>query len=265
MPMRVWTLIAAILAFTAQTANAQTAPLRVLASNGMKAVIEDLKPRVQRELRRPIDVQFGTSAATRQRIEAGERFDVAILTAEVIDELAKKSLVSVGSIGNLGRSGIGFGIRAGSPRRDFATPDAVKQTLLNAKSLTWVGAGASRVHIDRMIANLGIASELQSKTILTGGVDESLALITGGKAEIIVTLMSEIVPAKGVQYVGPLPTKFQQYILFAGGVSPKSSAPAVASQLIRALSAPSTVQVYEAKGMQLPVMRNIRPVTRPVK
>src|SRR5687767_13494398 len=151
MPMPHWTVIAAILVFTAQTANAQTAPLRVLASNGMKAVIEELKPRLQRELRRPIDVQFNTSASTRQRIEAGEAFDVAILTAEVIDELAKKRMVSVGSIGNLGRSGIGFGIRTGSPRRDVATPDAVKRTLLNAKSLTWVGAGASRVHIDRMI------------------------------------------------------------------------------------------------------------------
>jgi len=263
--MRVWTLIAAILAFTAQTANAQTAPLRVLASNGMKAVIEDLKPRLQRELRRPLDVQFNTSASTRQRIEAGEAFDVAILTAEVIDELAKTRMVSVGSIGNLGRSGIGFGIRAGSTRRNVATPDAVRQTLLNAKSLTWVGAGASRVHIDRMIEGLGIASELRSKTILTGGVDESLALITAGKAELIITLMSEIVPAKGVQYLGPLPPQFQKYVAFSAGVSPKSSATAVASQLIRLLSAPSTVPVYEAKGMELPVMRNIRPVIRPLK
>ena len=80
---------AVALGFAGQLANAQTTPLHVLASNGMRAVIDELKPQLERDLGRPLAIEFNTTAAIRQRIDAGEAFDVAVLTAEVIDALAK--------------------------------------------------------------------------------------------------------------------------------------------------------------------------------
>ena len=225
--MRFWTLITitTLLLITVQPGAAQSTQLRVLASNGMKAVIDDLRPRLEKELGRPLAIEFNTSTAIRQRIDAGEAFDVAVLTKEVLTDLSKGGKIASGSIVDLGRSGIGFGVRSGAPKPDIATPETVKKTLLNAKSMTWVTAGASRVHIDRMVESLGIVSEVKAKTVLTQAVDESVERVADGKTEMIITLTSEILPAKGVQYVGPLPAKFQNYVAFAAGVGPKSSAP----------------------------------------
>jgi len=249
-----------------QTGIAQNSPLKVLVSNGMRAVVEELNLQRDLEVGRPLAFEYGTSAAIRQRIESGSAFDVAVLTTEVMNDLAKAGKLASGSVVNLGRSGIGFGVRSGAPRPDVGTPESVKETLLKAKSLTWVSAGASRTHIDRMLATLGIASDVQSKIVLTQGVDESIARVAAGKTEMIITLTSEILTAKGILYVGPLPAKFQNYVSFSGGVGPKSSAPAAAALLIKHLGAPARATVYEAKGMELPITGDVpvRP-TRPVK
>ena len=154
-----------------------------------------------------------------------------------------------------GRAGIGFGVRAGAPKPDVRTPHAVKQTRPNAKSLTWVSAGASRAHIDQMTEALGIASAIKSKTVLTNGVDESNDLVAAGKNEMIVTLISEILPAKGVQYVGPLPDKFQSYVTFAAGVSPKAKLPAAGALFIKQLIGVRAAEVYVSKGMGHPVRK----------
>lgn len=249
-------LLIAISVFLAlhQATSAQSTQLKVLASNGMKAVIEELRPRLEKEVGRPLAIEFNTSVATRQRIEAGEAFDVTVLTTEVVNDLAKAGKVANGSIVDLGRSGIGFGIRPGAPKPDVRTPEAVKQTLLNAKSMTWVSAGASRAHIDRMLEGLGITSDVKSKIVLTQAVDESLANVASGKTEMILTLTSEILPAKGVQYVGPFPEKFQNYVSFSAGVGAKSTAQAASALFIKQLTGPSVVKVYQAKGMELPIL-----------
>jgi molybdate transport system substrate-binding protein len=251
--MRLWTLISSTIFLALTQAAAQTSPpLRVLVSNGMKAVVDELRPRIEKEAGRPLAIQFNTSVAVRQRIEAGDPFDVAVLTSEVVEELAKAGKINSASITSLGRSGIGFGVRSGAAKPDIGTPEAVKKTLLGAKSLTWVSIGASRAHIDRMLEGLGIASDVKSKIVLTQGVDDSVALVAGGKNEMIITLKSEIVPAQGVQFIGPLPDKFQNYVSFAAGVSPKSSAAAVSAQLIKLLASPAAGPIYQAKGMELP-------------
>jgi len=245
-------------------ASAQTAPLRVIVSNGMKAVVEQLRPQLESEAGRPLMTEFATSAAVRQRIEAGEAFDIAILTTEVVNDLATAGKIASGSVVDLGRSGIGFGVRSGAAKPDIGNPEAVKRTLLNAKSLTWVSVGASRAHIDRMLEGLGIAADVKSKIVLTQGVDESVALVAQGKNEMIITLISEILPAKGIQLIGPLPGKFQNYVSFSGGISPKSSAAAASAMVIRALAGPGAVKAYQSKGMELPVVTDIRP-PKPVK
>jgi molybdate transport system substrate-binding protein len=248
-----------------QTKIGQNSPMKVLVSNGMRAVVEELKPQLEIP-GHTLAFEFGTSTAIRKRIESDSAFDVAVLTTEVMNDLEKAGKLSSGSVVDLGRSGIGFGVRAGAPRPDVGTPESVKETLLKAKSLTWVSAGASRTHIDRMLAGLGIAAEVQSKIVLTQGVDESIARVAAGKTEMIITLTSEILTAKGIQYLGPLPAKFQNYVSFSAGVGPKSSAPAAAALFIKRLAEPGNAQVYQAKGMELPIRGDIpsRP-KRPLK
>jgi molybdate transport system substrate-binding protein len=258
--MRVHLLIGMVIFLMAYISTAQTGPLRVLASGGMQAVINELRSRIETELGRPLDIRFGTSVALRGRIEAGEPFDASVLTDEIVNELTKAGRIDSKSTVELGRTGIGFGVRDGTPEPDVKTPETVKQTMLNAKSLTWVGGGASKASIDRMTAALGIAAEIKTKTVLTQDLEESLALVAAGKNEMIVTLISEIVPAKGIKFVGPLPEQFQNYVTFKGGVNPKSVMPASAGLFIKQLTGLPAYPVYRTKGMEPPASGPFRPV-----
>jgi molybdate transport system substrate-binding protein len=250
--MRFRTLMTGVaLLAAAKLAVAQTAPIRVLASNGPRAVLEDLKPQIERDSGRVLAIEFSTTAALRQKIEAGEAFDVTVLTTEAVDALAKAGKVAAESVTALGRSGVGVGVRAGAAKPDVATPDSLKRALLAAKSLTWVGVGASRPHIERMLDTLGIAAEVGAKVVLAQGVDESIESVAQGKVEMVLTLTSEILPASGVQYAGPLPAELQGYVSFAAGVGAASAARADAAKVVAALRAPAAARVYEAKGLEL--------------
>src|SRR5262245_34990649 len=96
-----------VLALTAltQLAAAQGG-VRVFCSNGRKAVMEALRPQIERDLGRPLAIEFGTTAALREKIESGAAFDVAVITTEAVNDLAAKGAIAAPSVAALGRSGI---------------------------------------------------------------------------------------------------------------------------------------------------------------
>ena len=242
----------AAIASLATLAHAQPVPLRVLCSNGMRAVVEQLKPELERAAGQPLAIEFGTSADVRKKIESGTPFDVAVLTVEVIDGLAKGGKVVPESVGALGRSAVGVGVRASTSLPDLKTSDGVKKTFLAAKSVTWVGAGAARAQVDRMLQALGIADAVAAKVALAQSVEEALERVADGKSDLAVMLKSEILPAKGVQYAGPFPGEFASYVSFAGAASAGTTARRAADRVVAELRAPASASAYAAKGMELP-------------
>ena len=98
-------------------------------------------------------------------------------------------------------------MRAGAKKPAIGTTDELKRALLDAKSITWVGVGASRPGIERMLETLAIAKEVQPKVTLAATVDEANDSVASGRVEIALTLKSEILPAKGLTYAGPLPVE----------------------------------------------------------
>ena len=174
--------------------------------------------------------------------------DVAIMTTEAMESLAKTGKVSART--PLGRSGIGIGSRAGAKKPDIANADALKKALLAAKSITYAGDGASRPHIERMMTTLGIADVMSKKTILEQGSVRSAAKVASGEAELLITLVSEILPAPGVELVGPLPMQFQNYVSFAGATGAKAANAEAGKSLIACMSGPKAVDTLKAKGME---------------
>lgn len=249
--MRTSIIIAAIAATTAvaQTANV-TSDIHVLASNGIRAVVEEVRPQAERAIGRPLAIEFNSSSALRQKIEAGEAFDVAILTSDVLEELTKKGKIASGSGAGVARAGIGVGIRSGAPKPDIRTAAALKQTLLKAKSITFAQDGASRAFIVRMLDNFGIAENVKSKIVLEQGSTRAAARVADGSAEIILTLVSEILPAPGVELVGPLPAEAQNYVSMSAGIGAKAANPAAARALIKFLIGPTIAPTLKAKGME---------------
>ena len=233
-----------------QESAAQAAKIRVLASNGVKAVMDELLPQGERAIGRPLTIEFSTTASIKQRIEAGEAFDVVIVTSEAIDDLIKAGKITSGSRANLASSGIGIGIRRGAPKPDIRTPEALKRALTNAKSLTYAEDGASRIHIEKMLERLGIAANVRSKTVLTQGSARGLAAVAAGQGDLAMTLISEILPVEGIDLAGPLPADFQNYVRFAAGIGAKAANAEAGRALIKFLTGPTVAPSFKAKGME---------------
>lgn len=254
--------IAAAVAVFSLPAAAQTTPVRVLrepiaetslrvfASNGVKAVIEELQPQCERATGRRLAIQFGSTADLVKKIDAGEPFDLTMLTSDAIDQLIKSGKLAPKAM-PLARCGVGVGIRSGTPKPEIGTSEAIKRTLLKAKSVTYAEDGASRVFVEKMEERLGIASELKAKTMLTHGSGAATANVADGKSDLVLTLASEILPVHGIELVGPLPEALQGYVNFAAGVAVGAHDPAAANAVIQFLKGPSAVPVYKAKGMEV--------------
>jgi molybdate transport system substrate-binding protein len=229
----------------ASAVSAQNAPTRVLVSAGVRAVVEELKPQCERALGHPLSIEVGSTTDLRQKIESGEAFDVAILTTTAIDALAKTGKTGAGT--PLARAGIGVGIHAGDAKPDISTPEAFKRALLHATTIAYAGDGASRTYIDSMFQKMDIANDLKPTVVLTHGSAAAGEKAAATKGGIVLTLVSEILPMKGVQLVGPFPSEVQNYIYFSAAA--KGNNPD-AAKLIAFLSSPSAASIYKAKGME---------------
>jgi len=142
--------------------SADAAEVRILASNGVKAAVEELRPQLEKASGTTLSIDFSTAAALRERIEKGEAFDLAILTDDAVDALIKAGKISPMQRARLARVGIGVGYRKGAAKPDISTAAGIKQSLLNAKSIAYTEAGASRPGIDKMFERLGIAGQLKA-------------------------------------------------------------------------------------------------------
>jgi molybdate transport system substrate-binding protein len=228
----------------------QATPIHVFASNGMKAVILDLQPQAERTLARPLTIDFGSTTGLLAKINAGEPFDIAILTSDAIANLAKENKLAAATRTDLSRCGVGFAVRTGAPRPDISTSEAMKQALLKAKTIAYAKDGASRPTVEKMFDRLGIAAELKSKLVLTTGSGPAMEAVASGRTAVVLTLISELMPVHGIDIVGPLPADLQGYVSFGAAVNSKTANAEAARALIAQLKAPAAGAVYKAKGME---------------
>jgi molybdate transport system substrate-binding protein len=247
--MRAFATAAVIACFLVSVTAAQAAEIRVLASNGIKAAMEDLKPKFEKASGDTLSIDFSTAATLKDRIEKGEAFDVAVLTDDVVDALIKSGKLSPATRAELAAVGIGVGYRKGAAKPDVRTGTSLKQALLNAKSIAYTGNGASRPAIDKMIAGLGIGHQLESKSHLVGP-GQAPTSVAKGESELVLTLISEILPEPGVELAGPLPPDFQSYLGFSAATGAKSGKGETTQALIKFLDGPAAASMYKVKGME---------------
>lgn len=243
-----WGLVMLVPAlFATESATAQ--PLRVVASNGVKAVIEALEPELERAAGRPLEIDFSTASSIETRIEGGEPFDVAILTPAIIDALAERGKVSAAARRNFARVGVGVGARVGTHPEGIATLEDLKQLLHAAKSLAYTADGQSRATIDRAFERLGLSAEMQAKSVLKGP-GQAPAAVAAGEAELVLTLISEILPVPGLELVGAFPPEVQSYIAFTASRSPTRAAAAAADAFLDYLGTARAREAVVAHGME---------------
>jgi molybdate transport system substrate-binding protein len=236
--------------FLALRTSAQKTELHVMISDGMKTVVEELTPQIEQSTGRKLAAQFNSSKNLRDKIQAGESFDAAILTSDVLDDLIKQGKIATAGRTEISRTGLGVGVRTGSAKPDIGTPEALKRTLLSAKSVSFNPTGASATHTYDMFARMGITDAMKPKLMLDAEAGRPQMNVAGGKTELVISLIPEIRFFPGVDLVGPVPSEFQSYINFAGGIATNSQDADGAKALMKFISGPAVVPVLKAKGME---------------
>lgn len=241
-------LVAAVVLTHASAAGAED--IKVLCSNGFKAVFEELAPQFERATKHHVVVTYGLAAALRQRIEGGEPFDLAILTPAAIDDLIKAGKVAADSRTTLARTGLALVIRAGASKPDIRTSDAFRGALLAAKSIAYAKEGASGVAFAALVQRLGIADDLKAKSMLTATGEAVGDAVVRGEVEFGVLPVSEILPIRGAELLGTFPAELQNYIVMVAGVNASAVQNQAARDLVKFLTAPAALPVIKAKGME---------------
>ena len=235
--------------------KAEAAELKVVSAIGMQSVMEDLGPKFERATGHKLAISFATAGAAVKRAQGGEATDVVIATRQGIEGLVTNGKAAADNVTVLASAGISVAVRKGTPKPDIASPDALKRTLLTAKSISYVNpstGGASGIHFAKVLDRLGIANEMKSKTVFPnpktpGGVG---VLVASGEAEIGVHISVELVSVAGIDIVGPLPGDLQNTVVFAAAVMASAKDAGVSKALLDFLRTPESVAVIKEKGME---------------
>jgi molybdate transport system substrate-binding protein len=150
---------------------------------------------------------------------------------------------------DLAKSGVGVAARAGAPRPDISSAEALKNTLLAANSII-LSSGPSSLYLPTLFQKMGIAEQLRPKITQIGPGLGVGAAIARGEGEIGFTQMSELMSVEGIQYLGPLPAEVQMVTVFSAGVHAAAPAPDAARALLKFLTAPQAASVLRRHGME---------------
>jgi molybdate transport system substrate-binding protein len=240
----------AALALLLPVTAAVAAEIKLMCPAPMRTTIVELVAQFERASPHKVTIVHTPSRMIIERIQGGEAFDVSILTAEATDGLIKQGKVMRRI--DIARSSIGLGVRAGTPKPDVSSAEAVKRALLAVKSFARNEGAESGKHMLAVFDRLGITEQMKTKTrampVNTGYVAE---LVARGEADLAAQQMPELKAVAGIEAV-PLPPELQLIIVFAAGVSAAPVAPDPVDALVQFLSSPEAAAVLQSKGLERP-------------
>jgi molybdate transport system substrate-binding protein len=266
--MRRWlrsfgTSAAAAFALALASVAAQSAELTLMTSGALAAPLRELLPAFERSSGTTLTVVSGGSVggapdSIPNRLQRGERADVLVMASSSIDDMIQAGRVVPGSRVDLVRSRIGIAVRAGTPKPDISTVEALKRTLLAAKSIAY-SSSVSGVYVStELFQRLGIAKDALAKGQKIDS-EPVAAVVARGQAEIGFQQISELRPVAGVEVVGPLPDAVQRVTIFSAAIGTSAANRAGARALIEYLASPGAAPVFAESGLEpLAVAAGIR-------
>ena len=234
--------------------NTMTDELRVMTSGAFTAAYLELIPRLELLTKKKL-VTAATSIGTGEtsipsRLRRGEPVDVVIVADGVLLGFIKDGLIMSESYTPVARSAIGMAVRAGAPKPDITTVDALKRVLLRAKSIAYSASVSGDYLTTELYQRLGIADQVLGKSRRVEGGERVGAVIARGEADIGFQQMSELLPVPGIDHVTPLPPEVQKVSVFSAGVALRTTDSAAAHALIRFLASPEAVPAITNSGLE---------------
>jgi molybdate transport system substrate-binding protein len=235
------------------TATAR-AGIKVVTSGAFTAAYLELVPEYENATHNKVTTEFGPSMGTTHnaipiRLERGEAIDVVIMAAPALADLIKQGKVRADSRVDLVQSRIGMAVKAGAPKPDISTVDALKRTLLAAKSIAYSDSASGVYLSTELFPKLGVAEQIRGKSRKIEA-DPVGGVVATGEFEIGFQQISELRPVKGIEIVGELPPGAQRVTVFAAGIPVTAKNPGAAKALIQWLASPANYAAIKNSGLE---------------
>jgi molybdate transport system substrate-binding protein len=245
--------IAAIAVFLlAQAGLASSAEIKVFSTIGVQSALEELTPKFEKATGHKLNITWATAAILVKRVQSGEAADCYVLTKQSLDALTREGSATAATDATFASSGMAVVVKKGSPKPDISTPDAFKQALLNAKTISYsnpANGGASGVYFAKLLERMGIADQMKAKTMHPPPSGNSAVLVVNGEAELAIQQEPEVISVAGVDLVGPLPREVNNITGYSAGIGKDSKQVEGAGALIKFLHSPEAAAVFKAKGL----------------
>jgi molybdate transport system substrate-binding protein len=229
--------------------TAHAAEIKVIASAAVKEAVLDLIPAFEKSSGHKVTTIWAGTESITKRISGGEVVDIVIIAAPNIDKLISEGKLVAGSRVDIAKSGVGLAVRAGLPKPDISSSEAVKKAVLAAKSVAY-SSGPSGFYVADLFKKMGIADQIKEKVKQTPSGVQVGEVVARGEADLGFQQVSELLHVKGIDYLGPLPADIQHITVFSAGLHAAAAAPDAAKALTKFLTAPEAGPIIRKTGME---------------
>jgi molybdate transport system substrate-binding protein len=231
----------------ASASAVQAAELQVIAGGGIAASLNEIAVLFERASGHKVVIRYGTAPELIKMVTSGVRFDLGVVPQDVWKDAAVRAQVAPGSP-DVARVGIGVAVRSGASKPDIGTVAALKQSLLNAKSIASIPASATGTQLAGIYERLGIAEEMKAKTKAQPAPRQIVEAVANGEAELAVFGLNVLIDPR-LEIVGPFPAEVQREVVYAAGIPNNSKEPEAAKAFLAYLTSPPAIAVIKARGM----------------
>ena len=229
------------------------AELKVMATGSMAVPLREIAKKFARQNGHTVDVAVGITTTVSATLQAGEKPDLIEVTSFGMDQLEEEKLILTGSRVEIARALIGVAVRDGASVPDISTPEALERALQEARSVAYVNprfAGQVGVNLLAFLKRLGIAGEVTKKATLAFTGEEAVQKVAKGEADMAIAFVSEILPVRGVKWLGPLPATLQVPTNYSAAISAGSAHPDIARALLEAIRSADGQRLIRDSGLE---------------
>lgn len=227
----------------------QAAEIRVMAANAVREPLLEIVAAFERSTGHTVRLTWSGTAGIVKRVADGERVDLVIVGSEAIDRLVSEGRLRAEGRADVAKSGVGIAVGPGLSKPDISSADAVKAAILQARSVAY-SSGPSGIYMAELFKRLGVDEQVKAKLVRPPPSVQIGDLLARGEVELGFQQISDLLPVKGIQFVGPLPAAIQNMTVYRGALHPSAPSPEAAKALLDFVVTPASWPAIRKAGME---------------